>query len=129
MRHARGKRAAWAGTGLLAVTLLFGSVVQAGPAEAVTVAMNPSTTLGYGADIFITTAWGDFGPYKVNIQCHITGCPNYVVASTWNDGEALHARASVCAGLVRTSVAQVWENAGAGAMGTASTTTTWRPGC
>lgn len=105
-------------------------ISQALPASALTISMTPSATLAYGQGRGLSAAWLGTAPFKVTFLCNISGCANWVVNST--TAESLGGRwvsAAVCAGQVRTSTITVWDQAGAGTRGDASTTTTWRPGC
>jgi hypothetical protein len=110
------------------IAIVVSATLGAIPANAATVIMNPNTSVGYGQGVAIYASWGDLGPYKVNFQCNIAGCANYVTNSTYvYNLEHFSSAIYNCAGQSSLSTITIWEYSGASA--SANTRTTWRPGC
>lgn len=118
----------WAATLLVSATLLgsAGFLLGAAPAMAATASITPSAHLQSGQSRIISASWGDVSPYKVNFQCHVAGCANFVTASTTTEGLVRTVGVATCTGLSATSTISITE-AGGGTAST-STTTTWSRG-
>jgi hypothetical protein len=114
--------------GLVAAVLALATVLAADPAMAVSAGISPNATLPSGSSRTIVAVWGTYGPFKVNFQCGLAGCANFVTSSTSSSSLSRTVGLATCTGYTANHSLTIWENSGSGASAGASSHTTWTKG-
>jgi hypothetical protein len=118
------------GRAVIACTLAVGlgagaAVLGSVPASAGTISFTPNATLNVGQGRYLVGDWAGAAPFKVDFRPNTPGNSNVLYASTRITELFYQVYYSQCSGYIGTHVLKVWENAGSGSLGTASSKTTW----